>query len=245
MNYPDHNEQAGRMTILARFSLLLLLAFSSIFAFAQATDDNFDRIYGFDPLLYNGRVYSFFPQPGTGGTQFLFDSFDTLGSVRLRGIDYSNLTLNYDIYNQQLVMKYLNNTGSTNLIEISEAWLDMFVLGGCHFETVKAADTTKRIYQVLGNGAEKILYYRSKELLIDNLKTSAIHYFSQTNREMYVLANDCLLKYRNNKGFVAAFDPSKREEIKKRLRKQKIKVRRANDFIMNELINYCNTLYRK
>jgi len=232
------------MTSLSRLIFLLSLVFSSLLAFSQAAGDDPDRVYGFDPLLYNGRLYTFFPQPGTGGTQFLFNKFDTIGSVTLRGVTYSNLTLNYDIYSQQLVLKYYSTMGSASLIEISCAWLEKFELGGCHFKIETETDTTKRIYQVLGDGTEKIKYYRKKELLLYNQPISGIYYFSKVNREMYVLTGNRMIKFKNNRGFVAAFSSSKQELIKKYLRNHNIKVTKANDLSMTELINYCNTLGR-
>ncbi len=36
-------------------------------------DIGIDDVYGSDPLLYNGRYYTFFPPPNTGGNQYLTD----------------------------------------------------------------------------------------------------------------------------------------------------------------------------
>ena len=41
--------------------------------------------------------------------------------------------LNYDIYNQQLILKYKNNIGAANLIIISDAWLESFSFKGHKF----------------------------------------------------------------------------------------------------------------
>ena len=77
------------------FFQYLLLPAIVLWAFsvsAQDTKKNSDQIYGFDPLLYNGRVYYFYPQPGTGGSQYLFDSFDESGSITIRGVTYTGCT---------------------------------------------------------------------------------------------------------------------------------------------------------
>ena len=210
--------------------------------FSQEQNDTHERVYGYDPLLYNGRVYYFYPQPGTGGTQYLLDAFDTHGTITLRGVTYTNLTINYDIYNQLLVLKYKNAIGSASLIEISEAWLEKFDLEGRHFEILTGNDTTKRIYQVVGKGNDKILYFREKQMLLHNLEVSGLYYFSKVIKEMYVLSGKRLVKFSNNRSFIAAFSPSEKELIKKYLRKNNLNVKKANDFKMNELINYCNTL---
>jgi len=216
------------------------MAAFSMTAIAQKPSDNNDPVYGYDPLLYNGRVYYFYPLPGTGGTQYLYGEFDTRGSIIVRGIKYSNLSINYDIYNQQLVLKYTDNIGSTKLIEISKAWLESFILGGSSFEIITNADSTQRIYQVIGSDNVKVLYYRSKDLEIDNAKGAGSRSFTGVRKEMYVLINHRLINFKNNGSFIKAFSPAEQDLIKIYIRKHSINVRKANDFIMTDLINYCN-----
>lgn len=222
--------------------LFLIIASGSQFVFSQSANDTIDKVYGFDPLLYNGRIYYFFPQPGTGGTQYLNKEFDTQGSITLRGDKYDNQMINYDIFNQQLVLRYKNSIGSSNLIEISKAWLEKFDIDGCHFELITEADTSKRIYQVLGTSNEKILYFRSKELLLDNMKSTKSRYFTDAKKEMFVWKNNMISSFKNNRGFIKNFEPAKQELIKKYIRLHKIKVQKANDSLMNDLINYCSSL---
>jgi hypothetical protein len=225
-----------------RFLFLLAFALSSLIALSQTTSENTDHVYGHDPLLYNGRIYSFFPVVGTGGTQYLNEKADIHGAVRLRGVTYTDLSLNYDLYNQLLVLQYKNAMGSPAMIEISSAWLEMFDLDGCHFEVERITDTTTRIFQVLGKGNFKIVYYRRKELQINTQSASRNRYFTDVIREMYVKKDDRLVKYKNNRSFISVFSKPQQEEIKKYIRKQKIKVKKANDQKITDLINFCNTL---
>lgn len=230
------------MAFATRFILFFSLAIASITAIAQTSTQNNDPVYGYDPLLYNGRLYYFYPQPGTLGTQYLFDIFDSTGSITVRGTTYTHLTLNFDIYNQQLILKYKDAIGSPSLIEISFAWLEKASLSGNNFETYAAPNSSKRLYQVIGGEAEKIMYYLSKDLLIDNMKISGSHYFSSGKKAMYVKVDGRLIPYKNNKGYVKSFSVSKQSYIKEYLRNYDINVKTANDFIMNNVINYCNTL---
>ena len=231
----------GWKHLLKHLSIAIALATNSLIVFAQKTD-NQDPIYGFDPLLYNGSTYSFFPRPGTGGSQYLVNEFDSNGAITLRGVTFTGLVLNYDIFNQQLVLKYINPTGAKSLMAISAAWLEKFELGGCHFETFAKADTIKSIFQVLGNGRDKILFSFGKELLLDSFKSNSNHYFSETRKGMFILTHGGITGFKNNHGFIAGFSTSKHDSIKKYLRKNNIKVKKASNWQMTELINYCNTL---
>jgi hypothetical protein len=213
----------------------------SLSAAAQTVSVNNDPVYGYDPLLYNGRMYIFY-MPGTGGTQYLYNDFDTKGSIRIRSVTYTNLSINYDIYNQQLILKYKDALGSPRLIEISFAWLESFTINNNKFEIYTEADSSKRIYQVLGSGDKKIMFYHQKELLLHNQQISGSYYFSKGTREKYVLNGTQKVKFNSNHGFISVFKPSEQELLKKYLRQQNINVKKANDFMLNELINYCKTL---
>ena len=230
------------LLILSRIFLFLAIALGSVDAFAQSVAKDPDQAYGYDPLLYNGLVYYFYSTPGTGGTQYLFDDFDPQGSITVRGVTYTNQALNLDIFNQKLILKYKNTVGSSNLIEISFAWLESFEIKGRHFELVATADTTKEIYQVIGEGPSKVLYYQSKKLLIQSFIESTSHAYSQVQKVMYVFNGHEKIRYKNNRSFVNAFSPAQHDMIRKFIRKHNLTVQKAKDPEMTELINYCNTL---
>ena len=227
---------------LFRYFLIPMIVLWAFSASAQVTKKNSDQIYGFDPLLYNGRVYYFYPKPGTLGSQYLFNTFDEGGSITVRGVTFTNLVLNYDIYNQKLVLKYINAIGSNTLIEISFATLEKASLGGSNFEVVTDANSSSRLYQLIGNGNEKIMIYRSKELLMDNMKSNRNRYFSKGSKEMFLMTNDRLISFRNNRSFVKAFNISRQSFIKTYIHSQRINIKKASDQSMTGLINYCNTL---
>ena len=230
------------MKILTRFLLLLIMVTVTLTAFAQHALDTDDPVYGFDPLLYNGRVYHYLPERGTGGNQFLLDEYDPNGSITLRGITYPHQVLNFDVYNQKVVLKYKNATGSTSLIEISGAWFGSFDMDGRHFEIETDVDTTKHIYQVLGSGSDKVMYFLKKDKLLYNRPISGSYYFSKVLRETYVYTGKRKVKYSGNRNFTSAFSPEKQALIKEYLHKYKINVKKASDSVMTDLINYCKTL---
>ena len=230
------------MKILTRFLLLLILVTVTLSTFAQPAIATDDPVYGFDPLLYNGRVYHYLPERGTGGNQFLVDEYDPNGSITLRGITYPHQVLNFDVYNQKVVLKYKNATGSTSLIEISGAWFGSFDMDGRHFEIETDVDTTKHIYQVLGSGSDKVMYFLKKDKLLYNRPISGSYYFSKVLRETYVYTGKRKVKYSGNRNFTSAFSPEKQALIKEYLHKYKINVKKASDSVMTDLINYCKTL---
>lgn len=230
------------MTFLQRLLFLISLLTTVTLVAAQQSSTSKDEIYGSDPLLYNGRFYTFFPPLNTGGNQFFTDSQFEIGSVTLRGVNYTDLRLNYDIYNQLLILKHKNLSGGTNLIIISDAWLEKFDFNGKKFEVISIQDTVKRIFQVLGSGPNLFMYYWKKRLILENFNGAKNHIFSDAKKEMNLFNGVRFMKFRNNKSYYLLFDYEKGIAVKRYLHDHKIKVKKTSDPTMTELIHFCNSL---
>ena len=233
------------MTFLFRTIISFFLLFNLAFISAQQSGIKTDDVYGSDPLLYNGRHYTFFLPSSTGGNQYFSGREFEIGSATIRGVTYNDLSLNYDIYNQHLILQYKNNIGATSLIIISDAWLESFSFKDINFEMISSSDTLKQIFQVLGVGPNRILYSWGKKLKLDNIQGSKNYIFSAATREMNVYTGKQILRFRNNKTFYSLFDPDKRIAIKGYLRKNNINVKQATDQTMTGLIYFCNSLFTK
>lgn len=195
-----------------------------------------------DPLLFNGKLYTFFPPFGTTGSQFMFTMPGTSSSIRIRGIEFNEITLTYDLLNQLLVLIYTNALGGTERLVVSQAWLESFQIGSQNFVLIPVEGNTKRIYQQLGSGNTKLLYYFSKEILLDKTVSSGKYYFSNTNRKMFVQLKGLILSYNSNRSFIKLFGRTNHDLLKNFIRKNKINVKKADDNTMTLLIDFCNTL---
>lgn len=223
---------------------LFLVIFVFVFSGKLVSQDSvldIDRVYGLDQLLYNGKQYTYFLPPGTGGHQFLFSPDYFVGEVTINGKSFEGITLNYDIFNQQLLLRYANESGAFNIIEISKAWLESFRLGDKDFQYL-TFDDGPRFYQVLGDGPLFILYYWRKELELDASHGATFFTFSPSLKNQYVLAGDKLLPFRNKRSLISLFDPGHKQEIRNYIHRKKIKLKEASDQAMTELINYIGNL---
>lgn len=236
------NMQKFKISLVCRFFILMATASGALNAAGQQVQVAAGDVYGLDPLLYNGLAYYFNPPSKTQGTQYLFDNFDTDGTITVRGVKFTHQTLNYDVYNQHLILKYKTNIGSVKLLQVSFAWLSSFDLYNRHFEVITTADTLKEIFQSIGQGPLKVLYAYSKKINVGNLAQTSELYFTKELRFKYVYDGTKRSKYKNNRSFVSAFATAYRDSIWKYIRKHKLAVQKANDLQMNDLINYCNSL---
>jgi len=209
---------------------------------AQAALPDPEKTYGLDPLLHNGSFYSYFISSDTEGTPYFNGPDFVTGSVLLRGVQYDDLSLKYDVVNQVLVFQYQNPTGGVQRLVLSDAWMESFDLGTTHFELYAFQDTLKHIYQAIGKGDKRVLYAWSKQRTLDNQMGSSHFTFTKLKRKSYLLSAGSIREYRNNKDWATLFGADKQSMIKKYLMQHRINVKNASDEVMGGLITYCNSL---
>ncbi len=233
------------MPFLARIfilSSLILNIFCVQILFAQESSGTSGNVYDSDPLLYNGKKYTFFIPANTGGHQFFSDQQFVTGSVIIRSVKYTGLFLNYDIFNQKLVLQYVDGLGARNQIEMSDAWLESFTIQEKYFEIIRTGDSLKHIFQVIGSGHYCILYRWEKDLVLDGFIGATNHAFTLPRREMILFTDNQLYRYTNNKTFYSLFVPYQKKKIIEYLRNNRINVKKSTDSTMSNLVNYINTL---
>jgi len=208
---------------------------------SERLKDSIGNIYGLDPILYNGKLYNYYPQKKIIGNQYLTDEKYLRGEIIIREKKFSNLSLNYDIFNQELILKYNNSFNFVNSLIVSKAWLQEFTIGSSRFKLLILNNFPERIYQVIGNDSIQIYYFIKKDLKLDNVSGQSSYEFI-LQKLLYIYENNRLIPYTNNKSFIHFFDIKNRLMIKKYLRKHKIKVKKASDQVMEQLINYCNDI---
>lgn len=201
-------------------------------------------IYGLDPQLHNGKPYNYFKQSNILGNQFLVDEPFTKGELTIRGIKFTNIYLNYDLYEQEVLLKYHNSNGYASILKISKAWLEEFSIGKSNFKFIALNGfPEKKIYQVIGLHTDSIqIYYFIKKELLFNNEYGKSNYTFTPKRSSYLLINGVLHPYSNNKTFIKSFDKNTQSLLKKYLRNNKINVKKSTDATMEQLINYCNSL---
>lgn len=205
---------------------------------ANAQDSR--SIYGLEPLLYNGRVYAFGLSNETIGHPFLHTPDYTSGEVMIRNELFKGVWLNYDIYNQALILKYRDIHGADQVIKLSKAWLQKFYLNHDEFVLMPSEDGQKEFFQVIGCDPLKVLYHWQKKMSVSKEVGKSNYYFSEPVKIMYLFSDGTFYEFRNNKGFLAYFEPGQRDTVKKYLTQNKIRVKRASDEEMLNLISFCS-----
>ncbi len=223
-------------------SLLLLI---TAIVFGQEPGKGSDTIYGLDPVLHNGKLYTYYPPPGTGGHQYFVSSTYPTGTIRVRGNTYTNQRLNYDVYNQQLILFYRNYDGSGKTIMVSDAWLEGFSFGSTSFIMLPSADSVKHIYQELGSGLNKILYLWRKDWMLEPSMGAHLYIFTPMVKEKFLYSGNKMLSFRNNRTFLRLFSIDKQLLIKRYMRQQHLNINKAPDSQVVALLDFINSINQR
>ncbi len=141
------------------FPTLIIFLSITLVSNTLYSQHSFYSLDGIDPVLYNGRQYSFILSNKTQGHPYIYTPDYEPGYVRIRGRLFNNVLLNYDIYNQELVLKYKDLQGSVSYIMLSKAWLNKFSLHNNEFELIDTGDGQKGFFQVIAHDTLKVLYH--------------------------------------------------------------------------------------
>ncbi|RLD62099.1 MAG: hypothetical protein DRI95_13470 [Bacteroidetes bacterium] len=228
------------MKILLKAVLSLGLIYTIQSTLAQNVKDSLDLVYHLDPILYNGKQYTYFVSSNMMGNQYFMNRDFSKGNVQINGVIYPDLDLNYDIFNQQLLLKFIKPNGITSIVVIPKASLDIFNIKHNRFEVFKTKNKSEQIYQVIGKDSIQVLYSWKKRLNLDDASGISTFIFSESEKDTYVHINNQIKKYRNNKSFVSLFDSNKQKKIKKYIQEKNINVKKAPDKQMIDLIAICN-----
>lgn len=170
--------------------------------------------------LYNGVEYEYFGRGATGNPFFMVDTFQN-GSVFYDGILYEDVPLRLDLVNDVLLIKYLKDNNTVQLIKSKVVY---FSMPGHTFIRVDAGVENKSEPQGFCE-----LLYRGKDVLVlaRHAKTFKISSNTEANATVF-LQNDQYFVYKDDKyasvnsenDLMKVFD-DKSGEMKRFVRKNK------------------------
>ncbi len=201
-----------------------------------------EKEYGIDQELVNGPLFENENQ-NINGLPYLLNYYSNQGNVVYRGKQFSNLNLRYDLYNQQLLLIYSFDTIEYEL-HLQKEFITEFEIENRKFiNDACGADEDAKFYQVIGEEFPvRILYFRQKGLSNVYVNNPDIKMFSPEQKETFILFDNKLVSYKGNSSFTRQFSSKSKAPIKKYLRKNKTKVKRAKEYEMELLIEFINTL---
>ena len=199
--------------------------------------ENFDHLNGPDYNLLNGRQYDLL-NSGKSHPFFNTDRYRP-GSLLLNGESYDSVTINYDIFDQQLTLQYPGNSGQDLQVVLNREMIDHFQIDGLTFRLMSFPETGSSFFQVLSSGDMSCFLLWKKTLVHSTVSGNTSYKYSKQSREVYLQREDRLYVVRSRSSFTSIYDEAYRKEIKEFLRREKIRFRNASDEKLGELMNFC------
>jgi len=199
--------------------------------------ENFDQLNGPDYNLLNGRQYDLL-NSGKSHPFFNTDRYRP-GSLLLNGETYDSITINYDIFDQQLTLQYPGNSGQDLKVVLNREMIDHFQIDGLTFRLMSFPETGSSFFQVLSSGDMSCFLLWKKNLSRSTVSGNTSYKYSKQSREVYLQREDRLYVVRSRSSFTSIYDEAYRKEIMEFLRREKIRFRNASDEKLGELMNFC------
>lgn len=194
--------------------------------------------YGIDQQLTNG-VYFEDTYRGAQGHPYLLSDEYVYGDVTFYGIAYTEIPLKYDLYAQRLVI-YREEDPRVFSSILANQFVEEFNLYGLQFRKMTLQDKAPAFYQVVAETEALQCYYawyRIRRESIDENDTK-LYIFTEDMQRRYLVIDNEGYRYFNNWTFTRIFDSSLRRKIRSFLRKHDLKIQKATDEQVREVIQY-------
>ena len=236
------------MTQSTKLMPRIFYLFTSLFFYALVIPisaqelSNDTAIYGLNPILHNGEVYNYFPSAGVKGHQYFDQKNYAEGCISIRGTKYEKVLINYDILNQEVILKYTDPQGSNRLLTVSKAWLEEFNVSSEHFSLIDTPKGEKLIVQTLNQGKIQLHNHWTKKLIAVISFVEEHYVFDKKNSSLFISYKNSLQEFKSTKDILALLDEENQKKVKRYLKENKIKARTSSLDQLIGLLNYCNQL---
>ncbi|MCA1747403.1 MAG: hypothetical protein LC655_06875, partial [Bacteroidales bacterium] len=193
-----------------------------------------------DPLLHNGTVYNFISVK-TDGHQFLEGDTFFQGAVTIGNKTYEGLYLNYDIFNQEVLLR-IELDRTSKIISLPKERISGFTIGNRSFVVLHDRQWEYSIYEITGSRQLAMLYRWTKDIKVSTNNDVYNYLYTNAKRTMFLLRPDGLTKIRGKRDFLNAFEDDEKAALKRYMRTNKIRFRTMQKSEMQELINYVSRL---
>ncbi len=202
-----------------------------------------EQVYGADNMLVNGRIYV--PEHGLAQGHPYYQINDWIvGTVYIESKEYKNVKLKFDLELDEFVIFIKDKDNRKNYIVLNRNYVDSLYLG--KFLFVNFSDFSD-LHQPLGyvemvyNNELIFITKHTKDFKKEYSESKPYGEYSDQKSTYYIFEDTQLTKVLTKKAFLNYF-PFNKKEIKKYLKKHRIKYKKANSGELFNLLKYCNEI---
>ena len=224
------------------FIFFFLLLFAANDSISQNLRAQFDSIYNRDPSLYNGIIFSDIYTRSVAGTQFFKENSFKRNDLGLKDKVFEQEYINYDVYNQKLLLTYLDDNYAQKMIELPIENVTFFKIDDSYFEVLIDPENNYKIYEVFEVKEGKLLVNWTKYMKKNSSTGKYSYRFSDIQRQVWLLKNEEYFRIKNNKTFLTYIADNQNIEVQKYFKSTKFKIQKADSIALRKFIQFLNTL---
>lgn len=195
------------------------------------------QLYGSNQIPLVGMLSEY--QPNQSNHPFLFSTDYQNGSITIHNITYNDVQLRYNIYEQQLIVLYLDPHKTKYGIIPPVNFISEFSIGTSEFKKF-CFDGECSFYEVIHADTLSCLYSWHKKRSESHENRAYITYdYHSLKRRSYLVINKELFAYSGNSGFVKLFPKEHKKSITSYMKNNKVDVRRSDKTTISELVAHC------
>lgn len=212
--------------------------------FAQLTESEyyaFDSKYGKSTELYKGIKYALLHKVDFGNPFFYAETF-LPGKLTYKGNVYKDVELNYDLFEQKLLLKYQNLYGAINHLVLLSMYVDSFSIGQTVFVKNIYPELSVPFIRLCGNeNGIQCLFTYEKDYGFNSRAGESGFGYSKLLMKKYLLVNGKPCRIKGKTQFIKQLPDNKiKERCRTYLKMMKWNFRKMDDSQLSSLCNYLN-----
>jgi hypothetical protein len=202
---------------------------------------DFDKLYGYDVLLNNGRKYFEGGNPVIGHP-FWKNKDPFVADLTFSGRTFKGQLLKYNLHKQEFILVYTNLNGQLNQIILNNSTIDSITSGSCLFIPRISPEIAQPFVQQIYSGKISCYLARYKNLQFNTTGVNIGYKYSEDKSIYYIFRQGTLIKLENRSTFLHVFQDKDRALIRKYMSSKKFRYRKMNEDNWRDLIAYCNKI---
>lgn len=203
---------------------------------------NAKQVYGPDEMLENGRLY--IPEhPKAKGNPYLTDTEWMNGNLIVKDDTYNNVLVKFNVCLEQLILKKAYEGQESHIpIVLNNNFIDSFNSDDRYFVSLYTMPFIKELtgfVELIYEGRIVFIIKHHKEFITRYSQSNPHGAYSKLNSVYYIYEDDKLTRLSTKRSFLNYFEYY-RKEIKKFMRQEGIRFKKASSPQLFELIKYCD-----
>ena len=203
---------------------------------------DFDKLYGLDVLLNNGKKY--FPDKNPIiGHPFWRNADVFFADVTISGRTFKDQSIKYNLDKQGFLLVYTNYNGQQVQIILNTSVIDSVNSPDFSFVPNKYPEIKQQFVQLIYQGRLSCYIGWYKELKISSINgTKSGYQFSDDFHKNYLVYKGTVCRFSNKSTFLRIFSKAERISIRKYFSANQFTFKDLDDSKLRKLIAYCDEI---